>query len=38
VNVQGSSDGSFVVPQLDFGDYTVTVTAPGFKNGDGPGT
>jgi len=31
VNVQASSDGSFVVPQLDFGSYTITVTAPGFK-------
>jgi hypothetical protein len=31
VNVQASADGSFVVPQLDFGSYTITVTAPGFK-------
>ena len=31
LNIQASDDGSFVVPQLDFGTYTVTVTAPGFK-------
>ena len=31
VNIQASDEGSFVVPQLDFGTYTVTVTAPGFK-------
>jgi hypothetical protein len=31
LNIQASNDGSFVVPQLDFGTYTVTVTAPGFK-------
>jgi hypothetical protein len=31
VTVQASSDGSFTVPQLEFGTYTVTVTASGFK-------
>ena len=31
ITVQASGDGSFSVPQLDFGTYTVTVTASGFK-------
>lgn len=31
VTVQASNDGSFSVPQLDFGTYTVTITANGFK-------
>jgi hypothetical protein len=31
VTVQASGDGSFTVPQLDFGTYTVTITAQGFK-------
>lgn len=31
ITVQASGDGSFTVPQLDFGTYTVTVTATGFK-------
>ncbi|HEX6624747.1 MAG TPA: TonB-dependent receptor [Pyrinomonadaceae bacterium] len=29
--VVSTEDGSFTVPQLDAGTYTVTVTAPGFK-------
>lgn len=29
--VQSSSQGTFAVPQLEFGTYTVTVTATGFK-------
>lgn len=29
--VQASNDGTFIVPQLEFGTYTVTVTASGFK-------
>lgn len=31
VTVQASGDGSFTVPQLDFGTYTVRVTSSGFK-------
>jgi hypothetical protein len=31
ITVQASEDGSFVVPQLEFGTYTVTITAAGFK-------
>jgi hypothetical protein len=31
VSIQASDQGSFTVPKLDFGTYTVTVTAPGFK-------
>lgn len=31
VTIQTGGDGSFVVPSLDFGSYTVTVTASGFK-------
>ena len=27
----GKEDGTFTVPQLEAGTYTVTVTAPGFK-------
>lgn len=30
--VQTSSQGTFAVPQLQFGDYTVKVIATGFKN------
>ena len=29
--VVSSDDGAFIFPQLDFGTYTVTVTASGFK-------
>lgn len=29
--ITAGGDGSFSFPQLDFGTYTVTVTAPGFK-------
>lgn len=29
--VQGSGEGTFTVPQLEVGTYTVKVTAPGFK-------
>ena len=29
--VKGSADGTFNISQLDFGIYTVTITAPGFK-------
>ncbi len=31
ITVQASGDGSFSVPQLDFGTYSVTITAAGFK-------
>ena len=31
ITFQTSGDGSFSVPQLDFGTYTVTITASGFK-------
>ncbi len=31
LTVQASGDGSFSIPQLEFGTYTVTVTATGFK-------
>ena len=30
--VTASGDGTFVIPQLEFGTYTVTVTATGFKS------
>ena len=29
--VTATGDGTFEVPQLEFGTYTVTITAPGFK-------
>ncbi|HEX3101101.1 MAG TPA: carboxypeptidase-like regulatory domain-containing protein, partial [Pyrinomonadaceae bacterium] len=29
--VVSSDDGAFIFPQLDFGSYTVTITASGFK-------
>lgn len=31
ITVQASGDGSFTVPQLEFGTYTVTITTTGFK-------
>lgn len=31
VTIQTGGDGSFSIPQLEFGTYTVTITAPGFK-------
>jgi hypothetical protein len=31
VTVQTNGDGSFLVPRLDFGTYTVTISAQGFK-------
>lgn len=31
VVVQSTGDGTFSISQLEFGTYTVTVTAPGFK-------
>ncbi len=31
VTVVTKGDGTFLFPQLEFGTYTVTVTAPGFK-------
>lgn len=31
LSVQTKDDGSFSVQQLEFGTYTVTITAPGFK-------
>ena len=30
-NVETNTQGTFTVPQLEFGTYTVKVTAPGFK-------
>lgn len=30
-NVTATNDGTFVVPQLEFGTYTVTITASGYK-------
>jgi hypothetical protein len=31
VTVQTTGDGTFSISQLEFGTYTVTITAPGFK-------
>jgi hypothetical protein len=31
ITIQAKDDGSFVIPQLEFGTYTVTITAQGFK-------
>ncbi|MEJ7577341.1 MAG: carboxypeptidase regulatory-like domain-containing protein [Pyrinomonadaceae bacterium] len=31
ITVQSSDEGTFTVPQLEFGTYTVRITAPGFK-------
>lgn len=31
VTAQTSGEGTFTIPQLEFGTYTVTITAPGFK-------
>ena len=31
VTAQSSDDGTFAVPQLEFGTYTVRITAPGFS-------
>jgi hypothetical protein len=31
VTVQTTGDGTFTMAQLEFGTYTVTITAPGFK-------
>jgi hypothetical protein len=31
ITIQAKDDGSFIIPQLEFGTYTVTITAQGFK-------
>ena len=31
ITIQTKDDGSFAIPQLEFGTYTVTITAQGFK-------
>lgn len=31
ITIQAKDDGSFLIPQLEFGTYTVTITAQGFK-------
>lgn len=31
MTVQTSDDGTFNIPQVEYGTYTVTITAPGFK-------